>query len=214
MTERSRPRHTLPVERPKASDDEATQAVADAAPLSSSADTAQSTGDPPIPLAPIPLKVSLADMVATSVALRSGLNVEVVDAPSSWSTTLFPHAGTRSPSRSRREPSQSGVESTGTEAEVGTVLVAPEREGLSDDALPPHVAQAISGLQREVLLLKNDLNLELWTARENVRHIGRLYEERVLSRNEEVERQSLVCPASAEYMQFRVTEQRIFSIAS
>ena len=66
-----------------------------------------------------------------------------------------------------------------------------------DEALPKHVAQAIAGLQREILLLKNDLNLELWTARENVTHIGRLYKERVLSRNEEVERQGLVRASSA-----------------
>ena len=58
--------------------------------------------------------------------------------------------------------------------------------------MPKHVAQAIAGLQREILLLKNDLNLELWSVRENVTHIGRLYKERVLSRNEEVERQGLV----------------------
>lgn len=76
---------------------------------------------------------------------------------------------------------------------VSTLVPPPEREPPPDETLvPPHIAQAISGLQREVLLLKNDLNLELWTARENVKHIGRLYKERVLSRNEEVERQSLV----------------------
>lgn len=123
-------------------------------------------------------------MVATAVALRSGLDVEVVDAPSSWSTTLFPPPGTRSPSRAESREESHGAtlaaESSG------------ERERQEDGPLPRHVAEAISGLQREVLLLKNDLNLELWTARENVNHIGRLYTERVLSRNEEVERQSLV----------------------
>ena len=39
---------------------------------------------------------------------------------------------------------------------------------------------------------KDDLDLELWTARENVNHIGQLYKERVLSKNERVERQSIV----------------------
>ncbi|KAJ7136538.1 pyrroline-5-carboxylate reductase dimerization-domain-containing protein [Mycena crocata] len=50
---------------------------------------------------------------------------------------------------------------------------------------------AISGLQREVLLLRNELNFELWLLRENVKHVGRLYQDRVLSRDAEVERQGL-----------------------
>lgn len=44
--------------------------------------------------------------------------------------------------------------------------------------VPPHVAQALSKLQRDILLLRNELNLELWLNRENVKHIGRLYEVR------------------------------------
>jgi hypothetical protein len=54
------------------------------------------------------------------------------------------------------------------------------------------VVQAITGLQREVLLLRNELNFESWLARENVRQIGRLFEQRIMSRNAEVERQNLV----------------------
>ena len=128
-------------------------------------------------------------MVATSVALRSGLDFEIVDAPSSWTYSLFPQAGTRSPSRAEGELSASQPAEDNGHAGEHALLV---QECGTDGSLPPHVAQAISGLQREVLLLKNDLNLELWTSRENVKHIGRLYKERVLSRNEEVERQNLV----------------------
>jgi hypothetical protein len=54
------------------------------------------------------------------------------------------------------------------------------------------VVQGIAGLQREVLLLRNELNFESWLARENVRQIGRLFEQRIMSRNAEVERQNLV----------------------
>jgi hypothetical protein len=61
--------------------------------------------------------------------------------------------------------------------------------------LPSNVIQAISGLQREVLLLRNELNFELWLSRENVRHIGRLYQDQVLSKNAEAERQGLVRPS-------------------
>ena len=63
---------------------------------------------------------------------------------------------------------------------------------LLDEPLPANVALAIAGLQREVLMLRCELNFELWMARENVKHIGRLYQDRVVSRTAEVERQGLV----------------------
>lgn len=62
----------------------------------------------------------------------------------------------------------------------------------SNDELPSHVTRAIASLQREVVLLRNELNFELWLSRENVQHVGRLYQERSLSNNAEVERQGLV----------------------
>ncbi|KAI0721023.1 Hamartin protein-domain-containing protein [Cerioporus squamosus] len=161
---------------------------AETVPLSSSLDTVYSAALMPEPPGPTRLKVSLSGMVATSVALKSGLDIEVVDASPSWASTLFPlQPGTRSPSRADRELPQS-LEEAG---DAPSTPAQPEHEPSGDGAIPRHVAQAISALQREVLLLKNDLNLELWTARENVKHIGRLYKERVLSRNEEVERQGL-----------------------
>ncbi|TRM61869.1 hypothetical protein BD626DRAFT_500788 [Schizophyllum amplum] len=53
------------------------------------------------------------------------------------------------------------------------------------------VAQALASLQREVVLLRNELNFELWLSRENVKHIGRLYQDRTLYRSAETERQAL-----------------------
>jgi hypothetical protein len=55
------------------------------------------------------------------------------------------------------------------------------------------VVQLMTKLQREVVLLRNELNLELWLNRENVKHIGRLHQQQVTSRNAEIERQALVC---------------------
>ena len=166
----------------------------DTAPLSTSLETVRSGTDSPGTLAtadPIRLQVSLSGMIATSVALRSGLEVDIVDAPPEWAATLFPfQPRTRSPSRSG-ESSQSRSRE-GSTGEPSPRLPLSEKGVQGDEALPKHVAQAIASLQRETLLLKNELNLELWTARENVVHIGRLYKERVLSRNEEVERQGLV----------------------
>ncbi|KAG7092375.1 hypothetical protein E1B28_008733 [Marasmius oreades] len=55
----------------------------------------------------------------------------------------------------------------------------------------PHIGRPVSDLQRQVLLLRNKLNFELWLARENVKHIGRLYQDHTVTQNAEVERQGL-----------------------
>ncbi|KAK2460619.1 hypothetical protein APHAL10511_007089 [Amanita phalloides] len=60
-----------------------------------------------------------------------------------------------------------------------------------DQKVPTHVQQAIARLQREVLLLRNDLSFELWLSRENINHIVRLYQDRSLVKSAEAERQGL-----------------------
>ena len=128
-------------------------------------------------------RISLQDMISTSVALKSNLDVEILRPSHSWPSGLFPTA-TSSPSRASI--------SLPPETESSSLL-QPESNGHDQSQpIPFHVAQAISGLQREVLLLRNDLNFELWLSRENVRHIGRLYQDRILSKNAEAERQGLV----------------------
>jgi len=105
-------------------------------------------------------RVSLQEMVNTSIALKSHLEVDIVDRTPIWPYELFASDAT---------PQSPGKPEPGTS-----------------------VVQAIAGLQREVLLLRNELNFESWLARENVRHIGRLFEQKIMSRNAEVERQNLV----------------------
>jgi hypothetical protein len=105
-------------------------------------------------------RVSLQDMVNTSIALNSHLDVDIVDPTPIWPYALFP---------SEAMPQSPGKPEPGSS-----------------------VVQAITGLQQEVLLLRNELNFESWLARENVRQIGRLFEQRIMSRNAEVERQNLV----------------------
>ncbi|KDQ10321.1 hypothetical protein BOTBODRAFT_147832 [Botryobasidium botryosum FD-172 SS1] len=51
--------------------------------------------------------------------------------------------------------------------------------------------EAISILQREVVLLKNELNFELWSKRQLMSHVAQLHKDRVASGNEEAERQIL-----------------------
>ena len=105
-------------------------------------------------------RVSLQDMVNTSIALKSRVDVDIVDPTPIWPYALF---------QSETTPHSPGK---------------PEPGG--------SVAQAITALQREVLILRNELNFESWLARENVKQIGRLFEQRIMNRNAEVERQNLV----------------------
>jgi hypothetical protein len=130
---------------------------------------------PPMRTVKIPSKprVSLQDMVNTSIALKSHLDVDIVDPTPIWPYALFP---------SEAVPQSPGKPETGSS-----------------------VIQAITGLQREVLLLRNELNFESWLTRENVRQIGRLFEQRIMSRNAEVERQNLVSTLPGPSMLFRHT---------
>ncbi|THH33932.1 hypothetical protein EUX98_g268 [Antrodiella citrinella] len=128
-------------------------------------------------------RISLQDMVTTSIALKSGLDIELVDtvSSSSWASEMFQQTRTRSPSRDMAATTSSRTVTPDTSA----------RPSKSTDEIPSHVAQAIAELQREVLLLRSELNFELWSARENVVHIGRLYQDKVVSKNSEIERQGL-----------------------
>ena len=133
---------------------------------------------------PSRLRISLQDMISTSIALKSGLDLEIVDTPSApeWPVTLVDHQSrTRSPSRK-------SVASLSIRSPTPEPTIRPD----AVHETPMHVSNAIAGLQREVLMLRSELNFELWMARENVKHIGRLYQDRAVSRFAEVERQGLV----------------------
>ena len=117
--------------------------------------------------------LSMQDMIDTTVALKSNLDLEVIQPSSQWPYALF--SGT-SRFFSQLPPDEQ-----------------PQMSELHLDQNAAHVAHAISGLQREILLLRNDLNFELWLSRENSRHIGRLYQDRILMKTAEAERQGLVC---------------------
>jgi hypothetical protein len=126
-----------------------------------------------ISLPPMKTRVSLQDMITTAVALKSNPDIDIEHPGIPWSALLFPH-GSSSPAKA-------------------SIKLPPESVGGDEGAqLPSHVAGAISSLQREVLLLRSELNFELWHSRENVRHIGRLHQDRVLSKNAEADRQALV----------------------
>lgn len=123
----------------------------------------------PIDLSKGKVVISLAEMEHTTNALRTNIDVDVEtsDVRRIGNLTSRPS----SPSKTQRLESQAGDE---------------------DAAQMSVVAQAISASQREILLLRNELNFELWIQRENVKHIGRLYQDRILMRSAEAERQGLV----------------------
>ncbi|PCH38043.1 hypothetical protein WOLCODRAFT_114704 [Wolfiporia cocos MD-104 SS10] len=131
-------------------------------------------------------RVSLQDMIATSIALKSGVDIEVVHPAPSWSTGVVP-ARTSAPAHA--SGSSSTLDAVAEEPEHGES--GGDDGGSSGCGANSSHGQALAGLQREVLLLRNELNFELWNARENVRHVGRLYQDRVLSKTAEVERQGL-----------------------
>ena len=123
----------------------------------------------PIDLSSGRVVISLQDMINTSVALKSNLDLEVIQPSSSWSPAIFSNT-TPQPSLDQSSPTHHNEDQNNTP-----------------------VVTAISGLQRQILLLRNDLNFELWLSRENSKHIGRLYQDQILMRTAETERQGLVC---------------------
>lgn len=141
-------------------------------------DTTESDVPPPRFIQPIDLSsgkavLSLQDMIDTTVALKSNLDLEVIQPSSQWPYALF-------------------ANTSGSLSQLPND-VQPQLSELHLEQNAAHVAHAISGLQREILLLRNDLNFELWLSRENSRHIGRLYQDRILMKTAEAERQGLVC---------------------
>lgn len=124
--------------------------------------------------------ISLQDMVTASVALKSRMDVSISKAATAWPNLLF--ANGNGPGTSPSSPSPSHQTLPGDTASITT----------TDVQNSSRVAQALASLQREVVLLRNELNFELWLSRENVKNIGRLYQDRTLYRSAETERQALV----------------------
>ncbi|THU92182.1 hypothetical protein K435DRAFT_758374 [Dendrothele bispora CBS 962.96] len=106
-------------------------------------------------------KISLQDMVTTSILLKSRRDID----------SQNPHRPSELFSSSASQP----------ETPEDTVFLSEDEDA----------SQALSILQRDVLLLRNELNFELWLSRANIRHIGRLWQNKVLSQSAEVERQGL-----------------------
>lgn len=128
-------------------------------------------------------RVSLRNIVATSVALKSGMAIEIDcgELQVAWPDLLF----FGPPSSPGKHTISLPPEGVSTKSSQG-----------GDEEIPDHVADAISALQRKLILMNNELNCELWLARRNVEHIGRLKTECELAKSAEGERQGLVSSLS------------------
>ncbi|KAJ4488052.1 hypothetical protein J3R30DRAFT_3789656, partial [Lentinula aciculospora] len=121
--------------------------------------------------------LSLQSMVATSVLLKSTADVKVEPITQPWPRNIFTSDDASTASKTSSEKTEESVSDS--------------ENPPAPSPTPSRVSQAISNLQREVLTLRNELNFELWLSRENVKHIGRLFQDRIISKNAEVERQGL-----------------------
>ncbi|KAF9533539.1 hypothetical protein CPB83DRAFT_480311 [Crepidotus variabilis] len=141
--------------------------------------------------------ISLQDMINTTIALRSNLDVEVVHPSGMWKEDLWTTNSIPTSAVASKAPSPDTSKSTSTASSPPGMEHPPSTDSThtqmqpKEDSNEAHVAQAVSGLQREILLLRNDLNFELWLSRENAKHIGRLYQDRILMRSADAERQGL-----------------------
>ncbi|KAI5124581.1 hypothetical protein M0805_003100 [Coniferiporia weirii] len=118
-------------------------------------------------------EISLHDLIATSAALKAGADINVSDKPPVWPSILFTPPPSTTPSRA------GSVDSSATDTCSSN----------DESGMPTKIGETIAGLQREVLLLRTELNFELWLKRENVRHIGRLHKEGVITKSAELQQQ-------------------------
>ncbi|KAI7872655.1 hypothetical protein BDF14DRAFT_1716475, partial [Spinellus fusiger] len=116
-------------------------------------------------------KPMISNIIQVHRALKSGAEVLVGD--DVWRLSSPPPSGISTP---KLDTASSIVEST------ETFLHAP---GLSE------TRNMVAALKREVLLLRNELNFELFLKQQHLQHIGRLHREHVLDNSVEAERQQL-----------------------
>ncbi|GAB5592451.1 hypothetical protein Unana1_07351 [Umbelopsis nana] len=124
--------------------------------------------------------VSIANVLNVHRALKSGAEVVVGD--DVWESGLekFPTSQEASPDATDKTPSE------GAPTPVPNIMMAAE-----DDATPSEQKLLVAALKREVLLLRNEMNFEMFLKQQHLQHIGRLHREHVMDTSVEAERQQL-----------------------
>ncbi|KAG1142133.1 hypothetical protein G6F38_007944 [Rhizopus arrhizus] len=84
-------------------------------------------------------------------------------------------------------------DSVGIKEQESTSLLDQQQTAteVNDKAISSETKLLLAGLKREVLLLRNELNFELFLKQQHLQHIGRLHREHVLDSSVEAERQQL-----------------------
>jgi hypothetical protein len=123
-------------------------------------------------------RVSVREMIATTIALKSGADLEIVDPPGHW----LP------------EPTLLTADVTSPPSSVPLVetLAIPTAPSDAGEGLRAKALQAVAILQRESLLLRNELNYQLWLKRGLLQNVARLQQERVAAFKSDLEMQHLV----------------------
>ncbi|KAL5641632.1 hypothetical protein ACGC1H_001939 [Rhizoctonia solani] len=108
----------------------------------------------------------------------------------------LPPSPVANPTSSRRSSSEKSLEiMVNTHgALTEPLLILDETPPLAEHASRPRHAmaeEALSILQRDVLILKNQLNFEIYLKELVQQHVGRLHQDKIVSRSEEAERQGL-----------------------
>lgn len=116
----------------------------------------------------------ISNIVTLHKALKSGAEVLVGD--DVWDAAAEPTPTTTTPST----PMTNTTTPSSTDQPIDISHMSPETKLL------------LAALKREVLLLRNELNFELFLKQQHLQHIGRLHREHVLDTSVEAERQQLV----------------------
>ncbi|KAG9299233.1 hypothetical protein G9A89_013881 [Geosiphon pyriformis] len=109
--------------------------------------------------------ISIRDILEVHQALKSGVDIVVGDDP--WASQIIAVSNSKS-----SQPDD-------------LVTMSPPLRLASDSEA------TISFLQREIMLLRNELNFELYLKQQHMQHIGRLHRDHVLDSSVEAERQNL-----------------------
>ncbi|KZV97656.1 hypothetical protein EXIGLDRAFT_832683 [Exidia glandulosa HHB12029] len=140
-------------------------------------------------------RISVRNMMAATMVLKSSADIEITDYPLHWPAEIFAAtASARRASRSASVGSYARSVSIPEGVADETASISASIAGTSSDTsgdLPARALQAVAILQREALLLRNELNYQLWLKRGLLHNIARLQRERNVTIRGELERQNL-----------------------
>ncbi|CAG8434079.1 5283_t:CDS:10 [Diversispora eburnea] len=121
--------------------------------------------------------ISMQEIVDVHKALKSGVDIVVGDDP--WASKIISYSNV--PSSLLHPPPSLPLPSL------------PQESPLPQKTQKPLLLQqaSISFLQREIMLLRNELNFELYLKQQYLQHIGRLHRDHILDSRVEAEHQNL-----------------------